>query len=94
MSALKFVKLSGDLRDSKIRYTGSSRCGSGVSVSSEEIIPKKLHPDVLLRIVDECVEICFNDLCLPQESWVFLSKKNFVFTSEESLQLKIYCGRF
>ena len=42
---------------------------------------------MLLRIVDECAEIYFNDLCLPHESRRFFSKKNFVFTSECSVQL-------
>ena len=65
----------------------SSSRSSGVPVSSETIIEKKLHADVLLRIVNECAESCFNDLCLPQESRDFFSKKNFVFTSENSLQL-------
>ena len=31
---------------------------------------------MLIRIVDECAEICFNDLCLPQESRDFFSKKS------------------
>ena len=48
----------------------SSRSGCGVSVSSEEIMQKKLHPDVLLRIVNECAEIC-----LPQECRDCYSKK-------------------
>ena len=45
----------------------SSRSSSGVPVSSEAIIEKKLHADVLFRIVNECAESCFNDLCLPEE---------------------------
>ena len=53
------------LRRHKNTKHSSCRNGSGVSVSSEDIIQKKLHPNVLLRIVDECAEICFNDLCLP-----------------------------
>ena len=52
----------------------SSR-SSGVPVSSETIIEKKLHADVLLRIVNECAESCLNDLCSPQESRDFFSKK-------------------
>ena len=52
-----------------------SRSSSGVPVSSETIIEKKLHADVLLRIINECAESCFNDLCLPQESRDIFSKK-------------------
>ena len=79
----KVCKTQQGLTRHKNTKHSSSRSGCGVSVSSEEIIQKKLHPDVLLRIVDECAEICFNDLCLLRESRdVF-----FVFTSEDSLQL-------
>ena len=76
----------GLTRHKNIKHTSSRSC-SGVPVSSETIIEKKLHADVLLRIINECAESCFNDLCLPQESRDFFSKKNFVFTSEDSLQL-------
>ena len=76
----------GLTRHKNIKHTSSRSC-SGVPVSSETIIEKKLHADVLLWIINECAESCFNDLCLPQESRDFFSKKNFVFTSEDSLQL-------
>ena len=76
----------GLTRHKNIKHSSSRSC-SGVPVSSETIIEKKLHADVLLRIINECAESCFNDLCLPQESRGFFSKKNFVFTSADSLQL-------
>ena len=87
MSVPKFVKLSGGLTGHKNTKHSYSRSSSGVPVSSETIIEKKLHADVLLRIVSECAESCFNDLCLPQESRDYFSKKHIVFTSEDSLQL-------
>ena len=64
-SVPNFVKLCWDLRHKNTKQS-SSRSSSGVPVSSETIIEKKLHADVLLRIVNECAENCFNDLCLPQ----------------------------
>ena len=69
------------------RHKNTSRSSSGVPVSSETIIEKKLHTDVLLRIINECAESCFNDLCLPQENRFFFSKKSFIFTSDDSRQL-------
>ena len=83
----KVCKTQRGLTGHKNTKHSSSRSSSGVPVSSETIIEKKLHADVLLRIINECAESCFNDLCLPQESRDFFSKKNFVFTSEDSLQL-------
>ena len=52
------------MRHKNTKHSSSISGSGGVSVSSKEIIQKKLHPDVLLRIVDECAEICFNELCL------------------------------
>ena len=83
----KVCKTQRGLTRHKNTKHSSSRSSSGVPVSSETIIEKKLHADVLLRIVNECAESCFHDLCLPQESRDFFSKKYFVFTSEDSLQL-------
>ena len=83
----KVCKTQRGLTRHKNTKHSSSRSSSGVPVSSETIIEKKLQADVLLRIVNECAESCFNDLCLPQESRDIFSKKNFVFTSEDSLQL-------
>ena len=75
----KVCKTHWGLTRHKNTKHSSSRSGSGVSVSSEESIQKKLHPDVLLRIVDECADICFNDLCLPQESRDFFPEKLRVY---------------
>ena len=80
----KVCKTQRGLTRHKNTKHSSSRSSSGVPVSSETIIEKKLHADVLLRIVNVCAESCFNDLCLPQESRDFFSKKISV---EDSLQL-------
>ena len=59
----KVCKTQRGLTRHKNTKHSSSRSSSGVPVSSETIIEKKLHADVLLRIVNECAESCFNDLC-------------------------------
>ena len=72
-SCPKVCKTQRGLRRHKNTKHSSSRSSSGVPVSSETFIEKKLHADVLLRVVNECAESCFNDLCLPQESRDFFS---------------------
>ena len=47
----KVFKTQRDFTKHNNAKHSSSRSGSGVSFSSEEIIQKKLHPDVLLTIV-------------------------------------------
>ena len=75
----KVCKTQRGLTRHKNTKHSSSRSSSGVPFSSETIIEKKLHSDVLLRIVNECAESSFHDLGLPQESIDFFRKKLCIY---------------
>ena len=89
----KVCKTKRVLRDTKIQYTAPVEV-IVCQVSSEEIIQKKLHPDVLLRVVQKsvsmtCVYLKRVEIFFEKILRVYIRRLSSTVT-----KIKIYCGRF
>ena len=73
----------GLTRHKNIKHTSSRSC-SGVPVSSETIIEKKLHADVLLRII-ECVQKAVSMTCVYLKRVEIFSRKKTLYLHLKTL---------
>lgn len=84
----------GLTRHCNVKHTSATittnSCDSSISIpqlSKEEQCLKKFHPLTLKLIVNKCADSCFKDLCLPENIRCLFSKENFLFSTDDAIEL-------